>query len=229
MEYKFEMAGRKVTAYYPEIEQKCIYVYTHQEKHDFPSPFSNVVFVYIENNDYESDFTPYTHPPVFKGGLDFKGNADQYLTLLLRIMQKVESENRFPVIKRILAGYSLGGLFSLFATSKTNLFSGICCASASFWYPKFVDYVETHDFFFEKAYFSIGDKESHTKNPYLRNAYQDMMMVKQILETKKHLVYFEFNQGGHFSNPMKRVDKGVSFLLNEPCMHFDDEREKNDK
>ena len=226
MEIKFELSNRKVTIFYPETHQKCIYVYTHQVKHVYPFKTSNVVFVYIENNDYESDFTPYPHHAVFKGGRDFSGKADEYLDLLLKIAHKAESDSGYPVERRILAGYSLGGLFSLYATRKTDIFSEICCASASFWYPDFTDYVKRHDFFFCRGYFSIGEKESKTKNPYLAKAYQQMMTVKKILEERNHEIYFDLNEGGHFTDPVKRVDKGIWRLLNNTCMHFDDENEK---
>lgn len=41
-----------------------------------------------------------------------------------------------------LGGYSLAGLFSLWAAYQTNLFAGIAAASPSVWFPGFLDYAK---------------------------------------------------------------------------------------
>lgn len=122
----------------------------------------------------------------------------------------VEENLNLKIKYRILAG-----LFALFATSKLEFFTKICCCSASFWYPGFLDYVKNNEFSFKEAYFSIGDKESKTKNQFLSKAYDSMIEIKEIFENKGKTIIFELNEGGHFNNVEKRMIKGIMYLIND--------------
>lgn len=70
---------------------------------------------------------------------------------------------------RVIAGYSMGGLFALYAPYVTDLFSSAVSASGSVWYPEFVSYVKSHDFLKKPntIYLSLGNQESRTRNPFL--------------------------------------------------------------
>ena len=61
-------------------------------------------------------------------------------------------------------GYSLAGLFSLWAAYQTDVFSGIAAASPSVWFPGFIEYMKEHEIKSETVYLSLGDREEKTRN-----------------------------------------------------------------
>ena len=66
-----------------------------------------------------------------------------------------------------LAGYSLAGLFALYAAHKAKAFSRFVAASPSAWFPRFVDFAKTTPFATkpQHIYLSLGDAEAKTKIP----------------------------------------------------------------
>jgi predicted alpha/beta superfamily hydrolase len=49
-----------------------------------------------------------------------------------------------PCKTYIIGGYSLAGLFALWASTRTDLFFGVAAASPSVWFPGFIDYMADH-------------------------------------------------------------------------------------
>ncbi len=170
--------------------------------------------VLIGNNDYEKDFSPYPHAPVFKGGHEFEGKAAYYLkTLTEKIIPKAESYLSNKPEKRGIIGYSLAGLFSIYSLYNTDQFSLFGSVSGSLWYPDFISYLKQN-----KAktkpdliYLSLGDRESQTKNPFLSKAAIKTETAKAVLE-EEGPVFFEYNEGGHFIDFDKRIMKCLIYL-----------------
>ena len=64
-----------------------------------------------------------------------------------------------------LMGYSLAGLFALWAAYESDVFSGIVCCSGSLWFPDWDHYVRDHVIQSKcSVYLSLGGKEEKTKN-----------------------------------------------------------------
>ena len=81
-------------------------------------------------DDWNKALTPWNAPAVF-GKADFgEGAADT----LGEIMKFCEDRTRTYYI----GGYSLAGLFALWAGYQTDLFQGIAAASPSIWFPGFI-------------------------------------------------------------------------------------------
>ena len=72
--------------------------------------------------------------------------ADEYLELLLdEIIPAVKTElNAEPKVV-MLAGYSLAGLFALYAVTKCDLFTAVASCSGSMWFPDFKEYITKFD------------------------------------------------------------------------------------
>ena len=64
--------------------------------------------------------------------------------------------------KYYLGGYSLAGLFSLWACCQSGKFAGIAAASPSVWFPGFLTYLEENEVKSPCIYLSLGDKEEKT-------------------------------------------------------------------
>ena len=76
-------------------------------------PFTLVA---ISDLDWNHDMAPWDSPAAFKKGTPFTGGADDYLRLLVdEIIPEAEKDLATPPAWRGIAGYSLAGLFALYA------------------------------------------------------------------------------------------------------------------
>lgn len=164
------------------------------------------------------DMSPWQAPPVAKGGEPCTGGADAYLAFLTgEILPAVEEALGGRPKYNVLAGYSLAGLFAIYAAYHTELFARIISASGSFWFPDFTDYVKEHEMCRvpEKMYFSLGDREAHTKNPYLSSVEERTKTLREYYSNQGILTTFILNQGNHFREPEKRMADGIRWTLEE--------------
>ena len=109
----------------------------------------------VKVDDWNLDLSPWRSPAVF-GKEDFGGGAASLLEEILRLCSD-ESKTYY------LGGYSLAGLFSLWASYQTDRFAGIAAASPSVWFPGFLPYMKEHENQSRAVYLSLGDKEEKTK------------------------------------------------------------------
>lgn len=181
---KIKFGDLNVIIRYLEGYDTYIFIYIHSDEVFDIDIQGNYGFVFITGNDWENDFTPFKHKAVFKGGRDFLGGASEYSVKFLEIVKNIEKDLDLKIDYRILAGYSLAGLFALYSTSKTDIFDKICCCSASLWFPGFIDYIKDNDFTFNDGYFSIGDIENKTKNVFLSKSLDMMNESVDLLKNK---------------------------------------------
>ena len=136
-------------------------------------PFTLVA---ISDLDWNHDMVPWDSPPAFRNADACTGGADDYLRLLTEeIIATAEKKIAGVPCWRGIAGYSLAGLFALYAIYRTDLFSRVGSMSGSLWFPGMKEYIFSHE---PKrrpdcVYFSLGDKESKTRNPILRSVRQN--------------------------------------------------------
>ena len=96
-------------------------------------PFSLLAFMI---KDWNQELTPWAAPPVF-GKVPFGNGAGKTLGFITNQLLPEVQEN---IPHLILGGYSLAGLFALWAGYQTDKFEGIAAASPSVWYPQWIDY-----------------------------------------------------------------------------------------
>lgn len=170
----------------------------------------------ISGLQWNHDLTPWPMPPIWKNDTSYTGGADEYLARLTgKIIPAVEETLGEKPLYRVLAGYSLAGLFAVYATYHTDAFARIVSASGSLWYPDFLEYTQSHALrrVPDKMYFSLGDREAKTKNRYLclveertRTLYKEYS--GQGIPTK-----FELNPGNHFMDADGRMARGIRWIL----------------
>ena len=113
-----------------------------------------------------------------------------------------------------LLGYSLGGLFALWALTKTGKFGAGASLSGSLWYPQFLKYLENCPPKRDTAiYLSLGDREPLGGPPVMRTVGDCTEKAKEILSNHGCKVFFEWNQGGHGKGVTKRWQRAVRRLL----------------
>lgn len=166
--------------------------------------------------DWDRMLSPWPAPALMPQEADFAGGAAEYLHMLTgEIMPQVCEQCGIAAEKHILAGYSLAGLFALWALCQTDAFCAAGSMSGSLWYPGFPEYTQTHAMKRrpEMIYLSVGDRECRTSHPLLSQvqanteAYADMCRAQGI-ET-----VFELNKGGHTKNAAGRTARGIGALL----------------
>ena len=108
---------------------------------------------------WNQELTPWKAPAVY-GIEEFGDGAAQTLDEIRKLC--VDQSKMYYI-----GGYSLAGLFSLWAAYQTDLFAGVAAASPSVWFPGFIPYMKEHEIKAEKVYLSLGEKEEKTKNPVM--------------------------------------------------------------
>ena len=181
---------------------------------------TDIDFVLIAVNvlNWNDDLSPWPAEPVFRGTAPFGGKADAYLSLLSdRILPETEKllleKGKRPAYLA-LGGYSLAGLFALYSAYRLDLFSKIICASGSLWYPGFLEFTQKEKISdkVDTVYLSLGDKESHTKNPLMAKVEENTGKIAHDLSGTLN-VCFEMNEGNHFKDPELRMAKGITWIL----------------
>ena len=177
-------------------------------------PFTLVA---VSDLDWNHDMAPWDSPPAFKSAAPFTEGADDYLRLLTEeIIPTAEGDLPGKPQWRGIVGYSLAGLFALYAVYRTDLFSRVGSMSGSLWFPGMKEYIRSHE---PKRrpdcmYFSLGDKESKTRNPNLRSVRQNTEEIRAFYQAKGIDTAFQLNPGNHYEHAAERTAAGIAWLLN---------------
>ena len=177
------------------------------------SPFTLVA---ISDLNWNHDMVPWDSPPVFKNADACTGGADDYLRLLTEeIIPTAEKEINGVPRWRGIAGYSLAGLFALYAIYQMDLFSRVGSMSGSFWFPGIKEYIFSHKpkRLPDCMYLSLGDKESKTRNLVLRSVRQNTEEIHTFYQGRGIDTVFQLNPGNHYNQVVERAASGVCWLL----------------
>ena len=176
-------------------------------------PFTLVA---ISDLDWNHDMAPWDSPPTFKNAAPCTGGADDYLRLLAEeIIPTAEKELGSVPRWRGIAGYSLAGLFALYAIYQTELFARAGSMSGSLWFPGMKEYIFSHapKRWPDCIYFSLGDKESKTKNPILRTVQENTEEICAYYQRRGIDTVFRLNPGNHFVQSVERTAAGIVWML----------------
>ena len=170
-------------------------------------PFSHVAFLI---KDWNQELTPWGAPPVF-GKTPYGDGAEKTLEFITsQLLPEVQED----IPHLILGGYSLAGLFALWAGYQTDKFEGIAAASPSVWYPQWIDYASGNKPLAKSVYLSLGDKEEKAKNPVMAQVGNAIRKQHELLTEQEINTLLEWNAGNHFVDSDKRMAKGFAWLLN---------------
>ena len=188
---------------------------------------------------WEENFSPWCAPRVFAKGPNFGNGAQKTLdTLIDQVIPWAESELSEPPAYRVLVGYSLAGLFSLWAGVSQQVtcgcqpgtatgapaapqpvatFQRIGAVSGSFWFPSLLDYVDQQlsggAVGLTHVYLSLGDREARTPNPQIMHVRENAELLASKLENAGITSTFELNRGNHFQNVEGRMQKALDWLV----------------
>ena len=161
----------------------------------------------VKVNSWNDDLSPWPAPAVF-GNEDFGSGAGKTLQFLLDAVIPASAG------KIYIGGYSLAGLFALWAGYQTDLFDGIAAASPSIWFPGFTDYMRENRICPDRIYLSLGDREERTKNPVMAKVGTAIRDAGSILKNAGKDCILEWNKGNHFKEPDIRTARAFAWLIN---------------
>lgn len=136
-------------------------------------------YIVYEVKDWNADFSPWEF--TLNKKMSFLGSGYQTLDWLINDCVP-HCETRYNLTgNRLLCGYSLAGLFSLWTFYESQAFDGVISCSGSLWF---------------------GD--------CTRRQYE---LVCGDINVSRHIL--EWNNGGHFNEPEKRIAKGIKWITND--------------
>ena len=162
-------------------------------------------FVAMKVHNWNDDLSPWKAAAVFKNE-DFGGGAAETLEKVLTLCSD-ESKTYY------IGGYSLAGLFALWAAYQTDCFTGVAAASPSVWFPGFIPYMKSHKINTRMAYLSLGDREEKTRNPVMSQVGDCIRNGYAWLKESGVDCTLEWNQGNHFKEPEIRTAKAFAWIL----------------
>jgi predicted alpha/beta superfamily hydrolase len=109
-------------------------------------------------------------------------------------------------------GYSLGGLFAVYAALETDVFDAAASVSGSMWYPGFAEYAVQKECALQCVYFSVGEREKLSRNAAFRSIEDCTHAVMHALENKGAKTVFELEPGGHFDDAPGRMRRALEWL-----------------
>jgi predicted alpha/beta superfamily hydrolase len=169
-------------------------------------PVEGVRLVMIYPYDWNYCMTPWKYHDKNMGKT---GGGEEFLSWFISEIYDEKYQRQY------IGGYSLGGLFALFAACEKELFDGVMSVSGSLWYPGALEYFNEKSIGkrIGKIYMSLGDKESLTKNAEREKVGFNTEKLAEVFGRTKE-VFFEYNRGGHFTDISERIVKSILTEIN---------------
>ncbi len=214
---RFTVDEKSVTVYKGTKEDRVVYFNTYGDQGGEVWNImrdSGASLVTVTNLEWNRDMSPWEAPAAVRGDEPFSGRAGEYLSLMLNEIVPKAEEMLGAVSRRGIAGYSMAGMFALYALYHTDIFTEAASVSGSLWFPGFKDYVFSHEMKVKpnKLYFSLGDAESKTRNQYLSTVRENTEAIECFYRENGIETVFKLNRGGHFSDAPKRAADGIMWI-----------------
>lgn len=192
--------------------------------------------VMLEVEDWNRDLSPWPAERVFPAGEDFAGGGKDYLEdLCSQVIPEIERRyaEMSCIQRRVIGGYSMGGLFALYAMMESPLFSDMISVSGSLWYEGILEYVSErvggegktsglqenlhpegqHFTRRGRAYFSLGQREPKTRNRKMRRVEEQTAAIMDSMAEQGFSVHFQWNPGNHFQDELGRMERAIRYML----------------
>ena len=175
----------------------------------------NCNYIIYEVEDWNSDFSPWEFKLNKK--MSFSGGGRKTLDWLMNDCVSCYEKEYSLMGKRILCGYSLAGLFSLWAFYESQAFRGVISCSGSLWFGDWVSYAESHTAPQNSSvYLSLGNREEKARDRIMATVGDCTLRQYELVcgdkNVSRHIL--EWNDGGHFNEPEMRIAKGIRWCVN---------------
>ena len=169
--------------------------------------------VAVELEDWTVDLMPWADGNISREPEAGKHGQETLQYILQELLP--ELQRRFGPMPVILGGYSLGGLFALWASCQTDAFAAVAAASPSVWIHGWLTFAKKHVPMAGNIYLSLGDREEHVKNQAIARVGDNLRsyydLLQQQLGADRCTLVWE--QGGHFNDNPARLARAFAWCL----------------
>ena len=126
-----------------------------------------------------------------------------------------ELRRRYGPLPVILGGYSLGGLFALWASCRTDAFAAVAAASPSVWVHGWLPFARKNPPRAARIYLSLGDREEKVKNQAIARVGDNLRGYYDLLQRQlgPDSCTLVCEPGGHFSDNAARLARAFAWCL----------------
>ena len=195
-----------------------IYVIDSPEHPVVLEPFAEgrrVTLANVPVRTWGDALTPWPAAGLYREEPDFGGKAAETLAELVgEVIPELERSAGLSPAARAICGYSLGGLFALYAFTHTNVFAACGCLSGSVWYEGWVEHLRELPLELSGrfAYLSLGTKERRAGRPILKTVQDRMEACAEILRERGAEVEYRMGPGNHLQHIPERYAAGITAL-----------------
>ena len=176
------------------------------------------LLVTIELADWTLDLMPWPDGNISRNPDAGKHGQETLDYILQDLLSELErSYGPRPVI---LGGYSLGGLFALWASCRTDRFQAIAAASPSVWIHGWIPFAKKHMPMAKAIYLSLGDREEHVKNQAIARVGDNLRAYYEMLRSQlgpEHSTLV-WEEGGHFNENAGRLARAFAWCMDRYCL-----------
>ena len=126
-----------------------------------------------------------------------------------------ELESRYGALPVLLGGYSLGGLFALWASCQTDRFRAVAAASPSVWIHGWLPFAKKHVPMADAIYLSLGDREEHVKNQAIARVGDNLRAYYELLQTQSRRCTLVWEEGNHFNDNAGRLARAFAWCVKQ--------------
>jgi predicted alpha/beta superfamily hydrolase len=169
----------------------------------------------IELEDWIVDLMPWPDEDVSRDPESGK-HAQETLSYVLTALAP-ELQQRYGPLPIILGGYSLGGLFAIWASMQTDSFKAIAAASPSVWIHDWMSFAKKHVSLADYIYLSLGNQEEHVKNQAIARVGDNLRAQYALLQEQlgpEHCTLV-WEEGGHFANNEERLARAFAWCMGQ--------------
>ena len=176
------------------------------------------LLVTIELEDWTLDLMPWWDGNISRDPEAGKHGQETLDFILQGLLS--ELERRYGPRPVVLGGYSLAGLFALWASCQTDRFQAIAAASPSVWIHDWIPFAKKNMPMAQAVYLSLGDREEHVKNQAIARVGDTLRAYYELLRNQldpEHCTLV-WEEGGHFNDNAGRLARAFAYSVS--CLSF---------
>ena len=174
-----------------------------------------VLLATIELEDWTIDLMPWADGNISRDPEAGKHGQDTLDFILQDMLPELES--RYGALPVVLGGYSLGGLFALWASCRTDRFRAVAAASPSVWIHGWLPFAKKNVPMADAIYLSLGDREEHVKNQAIARVGDNLRAYYELLQKQfgPDRCTLVWEEGNHFNDNAGRLARAFAWCLKQ--------------
>ena len=175
-----------------------------------PKPF---LLATIELEDWTIDLMPWWDGNISRDPEAGKHGQETLAFILNDLLPELEI--RYGALPVLLGGYSLGGLFSLWASCQTDRFRAVAAASPSVWIHGWLHFAKKQAPMADAVYLSLGDREEQVKNQAIARVGDNLRAYYELLQVQSRRCTLVWEEGNHFNDNAGRLARAFAWCLKQ--------------